>query len=357
MDSSKRFHLLAIFTLIAIVSLPGLIDNSSSTELSVSEISVTPSGYQVEPGSTFTIDIDIAPVTPISGVQFDVLLPSSDFSVLSVSEGDLFSQSGASVAFELKNTPSSSSSGTVYSAVLGNVSASEAGTVAEMTVVAGEDTGFFDIGLANVIMSDTSSNPIEFVSDPATILVDSKPVLEDVESVQVTENNLLDLRFQATDPDNDVLSFSATSLPEGASFESSTGTFLWTPNSSNIGDNLFEITVSDGYLTDTKVITIEVFPSDFPPIAYANGPYETRVGKKIKLSSTGSHDPDGTIMSYTWDFGDGSTAVDENAFHTYNTAGTYTVTLTVMDNAGNIDTDVTTVTVEYFFKYYLDKFK
>src|SRR6185295_10687574 len=54
----------------------------------------------------------------------------------------------------------------------------------------------------------------------------------------------------------------------------------------------------------------------------------------VTFSSAGSSDPDGTIASYAWTFGDGGSASGASASHTYATAGTFTTTLTVTDNAG-----------------------
>jgi PKD repeat protein len=47
-----------------------------------------------------------------------------------------------------------------------------------------------------------------------------------------------------------------------------------------------------------------------------------------------SSDPDGTISSYSWDFGDGQTSTTASPSHAYGAAGSYTVTLTVTDNQG-----------------------
>ncbi|MFI7441051.1 S8 family serine peptidase [Nonomuraea indica] len=52
------------------------------------------------------------------------------------------------------------------------------------------------------------------------------------------------------------------------------------------------------------------------------------------FNGSGSTDSDGTIASYAWDFGDGSTGTGATATHTYGTAGTYTVKLTVTDDDG-----------------------
>ena len=51
-----------------------------------------------------------------------------------------------------------------------------------------------------------------------------------------------------------------------------------------------------------------------------------------------SQDPDGSLTSWAWDFGDGSTSTERNPSHTYAAAGRYTVLLVVTDNDGAADT-------------------
>ena len=59
-----------------------------------------------------------------------------------------------------------------------------------------------------------------------------------------------------------------------------------------------------------------------------------------EFDGTGSSDSDGTIVSHEWDFGDGGlTGTGASTSHTYTAGDTYTVTLTVTDDQGAIDTD------------------
>ena len=57
-------------------------------------------------------------------------------------------------------------------------------------------------------------------------------------------------------------------------------------------------------------------------------------GLAASFDGTGSSDPDGTVASYAWAFGDGTTGSGATASHTYGGTGTWTVTLTVTDDAG-----------------------
>ncbi|MCB1877151.1 MAG: PKD domain-containing protein [Chromatiales bacterium] len=86
-------------------------------------------------------------------------------------------------------------------------------------------------------------------------------------------------------------------------------------------------------------------PANQSPTANANGPYTGTVGESISFDSEGSNDPDGEIVDYSWDFGDGASSNEDNPSHTYSAGGTYTVTLTVTDNDGATGSDSTTATV------------
>ena len=81
------------------------------------------------------------------------------------------------------------------------------------------------------------------------------------------------------------------------------------------------------------------------PTAQAGGPYSAAAGASISFTSAGSTDPDGTIASYLWSFGDGTTSTQANPSKSYASAGSYTASLTVTDNGGATGTDQATVTV------------
>jgi len=97
---------------------------------------------------------------------------------------------------------------------------------------------------------------------------------------------------------------------------------------------------------DTDNVTITVLDVT-PPVADAGSDQTVEVGTTVTFNASGSSDNVG-IVSYEWDFGDGNTTTvtDPIIYHTYTAAGTYNVTLTVKDAAGNSDNDTITVVVE-----------
>lgn len=85
-------------------------------------------------------------------------------------------------------------------------------------------------------------------------------------------------------------------------------------------------------------------PTNQPPVAVASA--DVTSGKaplKVSFDAAGSYDPDGDALSYTWDFGDGTTGSGIVASHTYNDPGNYAAAVTVSD--GNL-TDTASVEIK-----------
>lgn len=92
----------------------------------------------------------------------------------------------------------------------------------------------------------------------------------------------------------------------------------------------FEIT--DSYLDWDELVPLP--PNQAPKAAIKVQRHQIWVGDLIRLLGVFSYDPDGTIVRYVWEFGDGKRAFGMNVTHRYELPGRYTVTLTVIDDGG-----------------------
>ena len=94
---------------------------------------------------------------------------------------------------------------------------------------------------------------------------------------------------------------------------------------------ILTVTDNDG-LNDS--ISKDVVVSNVPPTAdFTFSPTSPTDLNNIQFTNT-STDADGTITSWSWEFGDGATSSIENPTHQYTDDGTYLVNLTVADNDG-----------------------
>jgi hypothetical protein len=85
--------------------------------------------------------------------------------------------------------------------------------------------------------------------------------------------------------------------------------------------------------------------NDVAPIANANGPYSGISSQVIDFNGSASYDPDGLLIRYKWSFGDGTTVEGITATHFYTHPGIYRIILTVTDNFGISNEDMTNATI------------
>ncbi|MCK4392332.1 PKD domain-containing protein [Candidatus Bipolaricaulota bacterium] len=88
-----------------------------------------------------------------------------------------------------------------------------------------------------------------------------------------------------------------------------------------------------GMIVSLLVMLTGCWPFNTFPVAYFTAsPLSGPAPLSVAFSAMLSEDPDGFIVKWEWDFGDGNSKVGESVTHTYNTPGTYDVTLRVTDD-------------------------
>jgi PKD repeat protein len=210
-----------------------------------------------------------------------------------------------------------------------------------------------DGGLPNngiVITDPATSNGADFdSSESATAL--NRPKLEITYTVPVIPPNQpptasfndsctdLGCNFTdtSTDSDGSVVGWSWN-------FGDGNGSAAQNPNHTYASGGSYTVSLTvtdDGGETDQASTLVSVTPPNQPPSASFNDNC-TDLGCNFTDTST---DGDGTIVSWSWDFGDGNSSNVQNPPHSYSVAGTYTVELTVTDNEGATDIATTDVTV------------
>jgi PKD repeat protein len=146
----------------------------------------------------------------------------------------------------------------------------------------------------------------------------------------------------SSDPDGSVVSY-AWRFGDGSTGSGVSPSVTY----ASAGSYTVSLTVTDdgGKASAPATTTVTVSAGLQPPVADAGGPYGGTVATAIGFDGTGSSDPDGSIVSYDWDFGDGSIGSGPTPSHAYGAGGSFTVALTVTDSDNLQDTATARVSV------------
>jgi PKD repeat protein len=148
-----------------------------------------------------------------------------------------------------------------------------------------------------------------------------------------------------------VLSGSTPVTVNMANFPAAGSAQVWQLTSANAITHPANVNFSgSSFMTSVPAQSVTLFvvaggTPNAPPVALVGAnPTSGIAPLAVTFSAAGSSDPDGTIASYAWTFGDGGSASGASAAHTYAAAGTYTAKLTVTDNGGATASQTVTIT-------------
>lgn len=158
-----------------------------------------------------------------------------------------------------------------------------------------------------------------------------------------TETSVIfDVTANDSDPDGDgVRVLWAYQAEHGDVARMGNSYIRYTPDGAFVGIDKFHYVLEDGCGQDVALVTVRVAQANFAPTAAFTG---SAMGGPapltVEFDASASWDPDGAVVLYSWDFGDGTrTDLPEAVIqHTFSEPGCYEVRLWVTDDEGARDT-------------------
>ncbi len=113
-------------------------------------------------------------------------------------------------------------------------------------------------------------------------------------------------------------------------------------------DGFFNLAYSCLYSDSGNIYWADYDPDsfDWPPYVDTGGPYGGYPNQEVTFDASKSIGFEGSIIDYSWDFGDENTGSGKTTTHSYENLGKYTVTLTVTDSDGNNASETTNLWIQ-----------
>ena len=331
-------------------------------------VSIDPPSQTVSTSQSFSINIYCDPGQPIKSYEFKISFNPYFLKANSVTEGNIFN--GYNTFFnsgDINNV-----AGTIiniYGFILGKGNVTKPGILVTISFTAKTSVGtsllhIYELGLTN------ETNYIPITNDDGNVTINSSDNSGSDDNSTGGGGTNIPLDNETNNPPNQPVKPSgSTSIEKGVTYEYSSYTYDIDQDKVKImfdwGDGFYSnwsefvtsnttISMSHSWnaltnytikviaqdekginssWSDPLLVNVSEFIDD-PPYMEIN---TTITNETVFFDASGCYDPDGTIVSYQWDFGDGVSIISTNKTitHIYNDPGDYIVTLLVTDNKGD----------------------
>ena len=243
---------------------------------------------------------------------------------------------------------------------ISGISGSGASYTVTVTVTASGTIGL-DIAPGHDIQ-DAATNGLTdttVVGSNEAYIVNQLPVLNNIPSQTGDELTPLTFTAEATDRDNDPLTYSLIEpIPDGATMDTNTGVFSWTPTETQDGIHTITVQVSDGNGggTDLQDVAITVTEVNQNPVLDSIGGQTIDETDTLKFDATARDDDiyQGSPNSLTFSLGDGAdrprgASITRDGSFSWrpdqSQDGVYSINVTVSDGRGGTTSELISVTV------------
>jgi PKD repeat protein len=297
-------------------------------------VGITVSSSMIPMHTIFPVSVYIDPTEAIGGWKVDVAYSSEHLNLSSVSLGGwwrnaTFSSLGnTSIPGILRGVQACCNSNYTYPNI------NHTGFIIEFESIA---PGSCEITVRNVTVTNTSFNVLPVITRNVSLHINQYPVaLNDTKTTLEDTSLLIDVLENDYDLEDGKPSLeSITVFPTNGTVEIDNGFVQYEPQANFFGNDSFQYRVVDSgglYATAWVFITVERV-NDPPEANFSYSPFNPFSQETIQFTDL-STDIDGTLISWSWDFGDGNFSSQQNPLHVYSYGGRYLVTLNVTDNNG-----------------------
>jgi len=386
-NSKSKNNVLKTLIITMIIFFGMIPFTTSATETTT--VSIDPISKTVSQGETFTVDVLCEPAQPMKSFEFKLSFDPSLLQVNSVTEGNIFNDYNTFVSTgTIDNTE-----GTVvdiYSLIVGSGNVTNSGTLVTISFTALDSAGTSTLDLYDTGVTDEAGYLSITVNDGSITIQGSDddpdpptgggggssgggggyvpPAEDDDEQNHPPETpskpsgpTFVEMGVEYTyssstyDTDGDQIRYKFDwgddTYSDWSEFTVSNISVSMSHSCSYILTYEVKVIAQDENGTNSSwslpldVTVTQVDSEDEEPVIEVEVTNNESTNQTIVFDVSGSYDPDGAIVSYHWDFGDGTTGGGKNPTHEYENPGTYTVILTITDNNGNKYNKTMTVTV------------